>query len=415
MKGILKKSHRFGMFLLLIAGTFSCGQSQDPLRVIKFGQDSISYARKIIDEMDNSWALQKYSKYVYDNYDNQIVSQVSIVLSSDSSYLGSEISLWPIYNKGPQTFALLKSMWKISNKTKKYHYPGPLPSSAIDSLWDLYHKWYGIPDYLWEEADTIYISRGMVAHGHRYPGFPNDIFSRGISQELINISNKCFCCLGYDIIKQYANSNIDTMIIDRTNIKRKAFWNTENYQVSFSYPFKYRYIHDTTDLYCEGAEIDYQMHNYEEVRKHIVDSICKTFQISDLVYLNLYGFGDTPNSQNYWTDYGWFAYTTIGRPANLDQRIITSVRYEIIMKDAYGEILYRSTPQTLDIVKDARKGVDIHPMYQGMTFYHSYISFLTYDSKLLQVRNYAKHNEVKYILRPLAVVFSNGEVLRRND
>ena len=189
MKGILKKSHRFGMFLLLIAGTFSCGQSQDPLRVIKFGQDSISYARKIIDEMDNSWALQKYSKYVYDNYDNQIVSQVSIVLSSDSSYLGSEISLWPIYNKGPQTFALLKSMWKISNKTKKYHYPGPLPSSAIDSLWDLYHKWYGIPDYLWEEADTIYISRGMVAHGHRYPGFPNDIFSRGISQELINISN----------------------------------------------------------------------------------------------------------------------------------------------------------------------------------------------------------------------------------
>ena len=91
------------------------------------------------------------------------------------------------------------------------------------------------------------------------------------------------------------------------------------------------------------------------------------------------------------------------------------MRYEIIMKDAYGEILYRSTPQTLDIVKDARKGVDIHPMYQGMTFYHSYISFLTYDSKLLQVRNYAKHNEVKYILRPLAVVFSNGEVLRRND
>lgn len=99
MKGILKKSHRFGMFLLLIAGTFSCGQSQDPLRVIKFGQDSISYARKIIDEMDNSWALQKYSKYVYDNYDNQIVSQVSIVLSSDSSYLGSEISLWPSHKE----------------------------------------------------------------------------------------------------------------------------------------------------------------------------------------------------------------------------------------------------------------------------------------------------------------------------
>lgn len=85
------------------------------------------------------------------------------------------------------------------------------------------------------------------------------------------------------------------------------------------------------------------------------------------------------------------------------------------MKDDYDEILYRSTPQTLDIVKDAREGANTQPMRSGMTFYHSYVSFLVYDSKLLQVRNYAKQNNVKYSLRPLAVVFSDGKVLRRND
>ncbi|RGY02118.1 hypothetical protein [Odoribacter splanchnicus] len=412
MKSIFRKSLEVCAIVLLAVGIFSCTPNRDPLSAIKFGQDSISHVRKIIDEIDDSWALQKYAKYIYDNYDNQITSKVSIVLRSDSSYLGSETSLWSIYGKGSQSFALLKSMWEISNKTKKYHYPGPLPSSTVDSLWDLYHKWYGTPDHSWEEADTIYISRGIVVHGYRDPRFLNN---RNISQELITISDKSFCCLGYDIIKQYANSNIDTMIIDRTNIKRMAIWNTENYQVNFSNPFKYRYIHDTTDLYYEYAEINYQMHNYEEVREHMEDSIRKTYQINDLIYLNLHGFGVAPDPKYHWTDYGWFAYTTIGRPANLDQRIITSVRYEIIMKDDYDEILYRSTPQTLDIVKDAREGANTQPMRSGMTFYHSYVSFLVYDSKLLQVRNYAKQNNVKYSLRPLAVVFSDGKVLRRND
>jgi len=398
------KHLNFHIVLLLTFTSCSYVQSQDPLKDIKFGQDSLSHVEKIISEIDNSWALKKYSKYIDDNYGNQIVSSIRIPLSSDSSYLGKELFL-PQYI--PQSFSHLKSLWDLRNP-KKYACSGPLPSSIIDSLWNLYHKWYGTPDYIFEVIDTLYIKNG------KYSSFPietTNIFSRSIGTE---VSYKGLLEKRYDILKRYVNSPIDTIIIDTENIKRKAFWNTKNYQVSFYYPYKHRSVYDSTQLYCEGAEINYKMNNYEEVIKHLEDSIRKSYKIDDLIWLGVRNFMSATDLVH-WTDYAWGAFTTIGRPANLDQRFITSVRYEIIMKDAYGEELYRSTPQTLDIVKDALEGATTCPMPAGATFYNSYLSCLIYDSKLLEVREYAKHHKVTYSMNPIAVIFSTGEVLRRNN
>lgn len=434
MKRILQHIY-IGVILWFAIGIFSCTQNQDPLRVIKFGQDSIWQANKIISEFDDSWVLKKYFKYseyfgymgMSDIYNNRIISRINISLSSDSSYWSQEGLHVNHFYKIPQPFSVIKSLWEKTSRTKKIAGSGPLPSSKIDSLWNLYHKWYGTPNFLLEQADTIYINQGVVYHEKESLNSYLDLHSsshinfkllwqitHSIGEQLGYISDKGLCCLGYDIIKQYKDSMIDTMIIDSTNIMRKAIWNTENYQVSFFYPFQYRYIHDTTNLYCANAEINYQILNYEEVREHMADSIRKTYQIDDFIYLSLNDYTHN-NPQSHWTDYGWLGFVTIGRPSNLDKRLIISVRYEVIMKDTYDEILYRSAPQTLDIVKDARKGAITHPMVSGEFFSHSYISFLTYDSKLSRVKNYAKHNKVKCILRPLAIIFNTGEVVRRND
>lgn len=386
---IEKKAIGHKILYVIVTCVFSlfvgaCNSNEDLLKDVRFGQDSLCVISKI-DGLSYEGGIngglhyeipinnKKYSLWAYGICNNGIISKVDILLQQDSGYI---------------------------NGTKVDWSHSPIPSSEMDEIWDLYCKWYGEPDSLWMRADTIRLG----SFARRNEGFiippptRSSYFDKPSSDGLFPV--------GYDILKKYGKyPKIDTVIVDETNIARIAIWNTKFYQLILHQPMKCRYLYDTTQLYCDRATITYLMHNYEKIKEQIEDSVRNSYQIDDLVFL-------CAELQD-WTDYGWLGYVTIRRPSNLDRRHLISVRYEIIMKDAYDEILYRSEPLTLDIVNDARSTVA--PLRAGDMYIRGYVSFLAYDSELLKVATYAKSNEVRAILRPLAIIFKTGEVLRRND
>lgn len=354
------------LLIVLVSIIFiSCEQNNDHFSSVKFGQCNAQ--QFIFQEQEKKLLLEP----------GRTSNSFRYFLTEGSTSFPVEVCINPdYYDFGTvrQIEILLggDSIYK-ENITFYARALGPRLKQEADSIYDLYTKWYGSPDSV-----TIH-----------------HVYKDGI--EAVN------------------DTNIHRAIDPLAPAGKTAFWQMPNFKLTFDLPIptKNQFL-DSAYTYHWTASILYEVNEYDNIIKLIRDSIKQTLRPNDIISIQASRPKWINISDNYYDTQIEISITDISRLGKEEPRLVTGIRFDIILSDIFDDELCRmedftfELPDPLWITNSGVSNGLSGPYTYTKNYYSLSDEFIDFET----ARRYATQNSIKTKVDVKAVVFNDGNVLR---
>ncbi|MCB6089488.1 hypothetical protein [Flavobacterium psychrophilum] len=354
----------------------SCSKNKDPFIDVEFGK---------ITEKEFIKTMKLKKVIIQDEKDT---TDVTYFLNASGKIFPVQIFIND-YHLG----SLRKIKFNIGTETKEYDYVckgcGPISIDDVDIIYNYYLEQYGKPDSLVEKNKYSY--------------------SGDIRERAYKINTK------------------QPPTLDKTIPKSKrAVWVENNFILTMTIPFptkneskggKFYYNMPYTN---EGdVSINYEMKNYQEEFKRILDSIRLSLKPNDILRLNV----DNPTWQNLNSTNSRLEIKLgeITRKDIEEPKRIKAFKYDIVITDSFDEELYRFENRTYDIA-NPQSYLESRPSEEqigqvlfidaNMLFRLNYNNFSEQGRILEHIRNLTNTNKVKVKAEIKKILYEDNSILQ---